>query len=204
MLVTEELVGGTYTGSDAPQLARSLALSDGGMFDNLGLEPVWQDNETVLVSDAGPSFKPNPGLGRIWNALRFAIILFEQATEVRKRWLIANFLTHQLDGTYWGIAGVADDYPVPTRPAYSRAFVRDFLAPVRIDLDVFSDGERAVLENHGYLMADTAVRSHTPQLASDPPAPRPPYPEWLDEAKAADALRESAKTKVFSRRWLGR
>src|SRR5439155_22847669 len=132
------------------------------------------------------------GLGRIWSALRFAIILLEQATDVRKRWLIANFITRQLDGTYWGIAGVADDYPVPTRPAYSRAFVGDFIAPVRIDLDVFSDGERAVLENHGYLMADTAVRSHTPLLATDPPEPRAPYPDWLDETKAAEALRESA------------
>jgi len=204
MLVTDQLVDGTYIGSDAAELARSLVLSDGGMFDNLGLEPVWQDNATVLVSDGGPSFRPNPGLGRIWNALRFAIILLEQATDVRKRWLIANFLTHQLDGTYWGIAGVADDYPVPTRAAYSRAFVRDFIAPVRIDLDVFSDGERAVLENHGYLMAETAVRSHTLQLAPDPPAPQPPYPDWLDEAKAAEALRESAKTKVFSRGRLGR
>jgi NTE family protein len=204
MVVTDRLSGGSYPGSDASTLARSLALSDGGMFDNLGLEPVWQDHATVLVSDAGPSFKPNPGLGRIWNALRFAIILLEQATEVRKRWLIANFLTHELDGTYWGVAGVADDYPVPTRPAYSRAFVRDFIAPVRIDLDVFSDGERSVLENHGYLMADTAVRSHTPQLAPDPPEPRAPYPDWLDETKAAEALRESAKTKVFSRERLRR
>ena len=199
MTVSDRLSGGAYSGADAAELGRSLALSDGGMYDNLGLEPVWRDHATVLVSDAGPSFKPNPGLGRIWNALRFAIILLEQATDVRKRWLIANFITRQLDGTYWGIAGVANDYPVLSQPAYSRGFVLDSIAPVRIDLDVFSDGERAVLENHGYLMAETAIRSHAAKLVHDGPEARPPFPEWIDEQKAADALRDSAKTKIFAR-----
>ncbi len=199
MTVRDALSGGTYEDDDAGALERSLALSDGGMFDNLGVEPVWQDHETVLVSDAGPSFKPDPGIGRIWNALRFAIILLEQATDVRKRWLISNFIAGQLEGAYWSIAGAADGYPLPSTPAYSKRFVRDFVAPIRIDLDVFSEGERAVLENHGYLMADTAVRSHVRDLAADRPEPRVPFPAWLDEEKAADALRDSAKTKLFSR-----
>jgi len=201
MTVTDRLSGGSYDADDAAKLTRALALSDGGMYDNLGVEPVWQDHAAVLVSDAGPSFKPNPGLGRIWNTLRFAIILLEQATDVRKRWLISNFVTGNLEGAYWGVAGTAEDYPAPSTPAYSKQFVRDFVAPIRIDLDVFSEGERAVLENHGYLMADTAIRSHARELAPDLPPPQVPFPEWLDEEKAADALRESAKTKVFARGW---
>ena len=199
MTVPDRLSGGTYTGADAAELLKTLALSDGGMYDNLGVEPVWQDHAAVLVSDAGPSFKPNPGLGRIWGSLRFAIILLEQATDVRKRWLIANFLTGQLDGTYWGVAGVAEDYPVPAPQSYSRSFVRESIAPIRIDLDVFSDGERAVLENHGYLMAETAIRSHATALAADGSLPAPPFPAWLDEAKAGEALRDSWQTKVFAR-----
>lgn len=204
MSVSDPLSGGSYDADDAAQLARTLALSDGGMYDNLGVEPVWQDHAAVLVSDAGPSFKPNPGIGRIWNTLRFAIILLEQATDVRKRWLISNFVTGNLEGAYWGVAGAAEDYPQPSTPAYSKAFVRDFIAPIRIDLDVFSEGERAVLENHGYLMADTAVRSHARELAPALPPSQAPFPDWLDEEKAADALRESAKTKVFARGWFRR
>jgi NTE family protein len=199
MSLPDTLSGGSYDGDDAAALAGTLALSDGGMFDNLGVEPVWQDHETVLVSDAGPTFKPDPGLGKIWSQLRFAIILLEQATEVRKRWLISNFLSGVLDGTYWSVAGAAEDYPSPSSPAYSQRFVRDFVAPIRIDLDAFSEGERAVLENHGYLMADTAVRSHAPQLMTGAPAAQPPFPEWMDEEKAAAALRESGKTKLFAR-----
>src|SRR5215213_333043 len=90
MRVTDSLTGGTYDDDDVEELKRTLALSDGGMYDNLGVEPVWRDHAAVLVSDAGPSFRPNPGLGRVWNSLRFAIILLEQATDVRKRWLLSN------------------------------------------------------------------------------------------------------------------
>jgi NTE family protein len=204
MSVRDALAGGTYEGDDAKTLERSIALSDGGMYDNLGVEPVWQDHATVLVSDAGPSFKPDPGIGKIWSLLRFAIILLEQATDVRKRWLIANFIGGQLDGSYWSIAGSADDYPVPSVPAYSREFVRDYIAPMRIDLDVFSEGERAVLENHGYLMAETAIRSHLGALGPQPAPVNVPFPEWMDERKAAEALRDSAKTKLFARGWFHR
>ncbi len=204
MSIHDPLSGGTYDGDDAKALARSLELSDGGMFDNLGLEPVWQDHATVLVSDAGPSFKPDPGMGRIWRSLRFVIILLEQATEVRKRWLISSFIGGQLEGAYWSIAGSADDYPVRSMPAYSKRFVRDFIAPIRIDLDVFSEGERAVLENHGYLMADTAIRSHLGRLGPQPAPLNVPFPAWMDESKAAQALRESATTKLFIRGWFHR
>jgi len=204
MSIRDALTGGTYDGDDAKALGRAIALSDGGMYDNLGVEPVWQDHATVLVSDAAPSFEPDPGMGRIWSLLRFAIILLEQATDVRKRWLISSFISGQLDGAYWSIAGSADDYPVPSTPAYSKRFVRDFVAPIRIDLDVFSEGERAVLENHGYLMAETAIRSHLGPLGPQPAPVNVPFPEWMDENKAAEALRESGKTKLFARGWFHR
>src|SRR5213593_1149029 len=42
-------------------------LSDGGDYDNLGFEPVWRDHEVMLVSDAGPSFKPDPHIGAFWS-----------------------------------------------------------------------------------------------------------------------------------------
>jgi NTE family protein len=204
MSVRDALSGGSYDGDDANALARAIALSDGGMYDNLGVEPVWQDHATVLVSDAGPSFKPDPGMGKIWSLIRFAVILLEQATEIRKRWLISNFIGRQLDGAYWSIAGSADDYPVRSTPAYSKRFVRDFIAPIRIDFDVFSEGERAVLENHGYLMAETAIRSHLGPLGPQPAPLNVPFPEWMVEDKAAEALHDSAKTKLFARGWFHR
>jgi NTE family protein len=139
MQIDDLLEGGTYAGADRATLLSHLALSDGGMFDNLGVEPVWQDHASVLVSDAGPSFKPDPGVGKIWSQLRFAIILLEQATDVRKRWLISNLIAGQLHGTYWGIASSPASYPQRPPVVYSDAFIAGSIAPIRIDLDVFSE-----------------------------------------------------------------
>jgi NTE family protein len=87
---------------------------------------------------------------------------------------------------------------------YSDELITGSIAPIRIDLDVFSEGELAVLENHGYLMAEIALRSHVPELASEAPPLHVPFPDWMDERKVADALRDSAKTKLFARGWFHR
>jgi NTE family protein len=196
-----ELAGGAYDEPDRDQLVREIDLSDGGMFDNLGLEPVWRDHETVLVSDAAPSFKPDPKIGWVWNALRQGVILLEQATDARKRWLVANFIEEKMTGAYWGIASRPASYELDSAPeAYTYPFIRDFIAPVRIDLDVFTPGEIAVLENHGYLMAEIAVHKHEAGLVSGSwPELSVPHPEWRDEARAGNALRSSGKTKIFFR-----
>ena len=44
-----------------------LILTDGGVYDNLGLETAWKRYDTILVSDGGghlqPEPRPPPGLG---------------------------------------------------------------------------------------------------------------------------------------------
>jgi NTE family protein len=196
-----ELRDGSYSEPNRDGLVREIDLSDGGMFDNLGLEPVWRDHQTVLVSDAAPSFKPDPDVGWLWSALRQGVILLEQATEVRKRWLVANFIDERMQGAYWGIASRPASYELEPEPeAYTYPLIRDFIAPIRIDLDVFSPGEIGVLENHGYLMAEIALHKHAEGLAKGPwPELSLPHPEWRDEVRAASALRESGKTRIFFR-----
>jgi NTE family protein len=197
----ERLARGTYGGPDRDELVRRIDLSDGGIYDNLGLEPVWRDHAVVLVSDAAPAFKPEPRVGWLWRALRYGVTLLEQATDVRKRWLIASYVRGELDGAYWGIASRPASYDHEPPPgAYSEPLIRDFIAPVRIDLDVFSEGEIAVLENHGYLMAEVALRRHAAQLvAGERPPAEPPHPGWMHEEGAARALAGSAKTHMFFR-----
>ena len=52
----------------------SLELTDGGIYDNLGLEPVWRDHAVVLVSDAAPSFTPDPEMAAaVWSNLRYVV-----------------------------------------------------------------------------------------------------------------------------------
>jgi NTE family protein len=195
---------GEYKEKDRDELVREIDLSDGGMFDNLGLEPVWEDHAIVLVSDAAPSFKPEPQVGWLWSALRQGVILLEQATEVRKRWLISNFLADKLRGAYWGIASKPSSYRLEANhTAYSEELIRDYIAPIRIDLDVFSMGEIAVLENHGYLMAEIALQRHVKDLHEGPwPEAVAPHEDWLGKdktAKVKEALAGSDKTHMFIR-----
>jgi NTE family protein len=176
-------------------------LSDGGVYDNLGLEPVWRDHAVVLVSTGAPSFPPKPRLGPLWASLRYSVTLLEQATDVRKRWLIAGFIAGELDGAYWGIDSKPTNYEYddPAAPGYSDSVITDVISQIRIDLDVFSDAEIAVLENHGYLMAEIAVQRHARELVAEDAALAVPHPDWLDEAKVRNALRDSHKTKLFAR-----
>jgi NTE family protein len=197
----EQLRGGTYAGSDRERLVRSIDLADGGVYDNLGIEPVWRDHKVVLVSDAAPSLSVDPPMRAVWRALRYAVTLLEQATEVRKRWLLANFIRGDMAGAYWSVASKPSHFELePAAPGYTDDFVERFISQVRIDLDVFSEGEIAVLENHGYLIAETAIRRHAPELAAQPQPLDIPHPSWLDEERASAALADSSRTRFFSRR----
>ena len=197
----EALRDGGYEGPDRERLLRSIDLADGGVYDNLGLEPVWKDHAVVLVSDAAPSLSVDPPMRAVWRAMRYAVTLLEQATEVRKRWLISNFVRGDLEGAYWSVNSKPSHYELdPPAPAYPDELVERFISQVRIDLDVFSEGEIAVLENHGYLMAETAVRRHAGQLVRKRAELEIPHPEWMDEARARQALADSATTRLFSRR----
>jgi NTE family protein len=73
------------------------------------------------------------------------------------------------------------------------------IGTIRTDLDAFSDAEIAVLENHGYQLADIAVQTHVPNLVSQNSPPRPPHPDWIDEAKVRAALEDSSKTFILGR-----
>ncbi len=76
------------------------------------------------------------------------------------------------DGFGWEIEAAA--HP----PGYDAALVREVIVAVRTDLDAFGDAEQAVLENHGYLLADAAVREHGGAETSwiEPLPPEPPHP----------------------------
>jgi NTE family protein len=197
----EALRDGGYEGPDRERLLRSIDLADGGVYDNPGLEPVWKDHAVVLVSDAAPSLSVDPPMRAVWRAMRYAVTLLEQATEVRKRWLISSFVRGDLEGAFWSVNSKPSHYELrQSVPAYSDELVELFISQVRIDLDVFSEGEIAVLENHGYLMAETAVRRHAEQLVRERAELEIPHPEWMDEARARRALADSATTRFFSRR----
>ena len=82
---------------------KGMTFSDGGVYDNLGLEPVWKDHEFVIASDGGGLFSTGGDNGFAWEIGRFISIPENQALALRKRWLISNFISGQIKGTYWGL-----------------------------------------------------------------------------------------------------
>ncbi len=188
-----------------------LRLSDGGVYDNMGIEPVWASSPDstgrhgwVLVSDAGGLFSAAPDEGLPSRVRRYQAIQEYQARSLRKRWLIDSFQRKDVHGAYWGIGSARARY-VPGDPqGYSKALAHQVIARIRTDLDVFSEEEIAILENHGYLLADVAVRTHCASLVS-PAAPplEVPWPKWLpsggDEGPVLEALAESSKSRVLGR-----
>jgi Patatin-like phospholipase len=90
-------------------------------------------------------------------------------------------------GLRWAIEDSVD-------PGYDQALVADVIATVRTDLDAFGEAERAVLENHGYLLADAAVRAARPGgTAIEPLPPEPPHPHWMNERRVREALAASSR-----------
>ena len=97
-------------------------------------------------------------------------------------------------GLHWEIGTTAS-------PAgYDAALVGDVIAAVRTDLDAFGVAEQAVLENHGYLLADAAVRGGAVGISGiEPLPPEPPHPYWMDEERARSALAASSQQTRLGR-----
>ncbi|MDP9368296.1 MAG: patatin-like phospholipase family protein [Chloroflexota bacterium] len=198
-LEPSRFTGGSYRGPDRDALVAAIRLSDGGVYDNAGLEPVWKDHRVVLVSDGGKVLEDEADRGLLWRLNRYTMILESQSRRLRKRWLISGFLNGTLRGTYWGIGSATSHYNPPT-PGYSNQIVNDIISEVRTDLDAFSTAEIAVLENHGYLMADAAIQRHLPDLITAPAAALTiPHPAWMDEDRVRQALAQSHKRTALGR-----
>ena len=189
-------------GDERNARVKGLRLSDGGLYDDMGLEPVWKSHAVILVSDGGSTFDAGADAGLLWRLNRYVEVIGRQSGAQRKRWLISNFVEGVLRGTYWGIGTDIDNYEIGA-VGYPLGLVKRLIAEIRTDLDRFEEGEGAILENHGYLLADAAVRRHAGFLAAEPrPDPVPPYERWMDSAIAEAALAESSKRKFpFGRGW---
>ena len=200
-LSAEELTKGGYDKTNRAELLREIGLSDGGVYDNMGLEPVWEKAMTVLVSDGGAVWQAEKDGGLLRRLNRYAAVAGRQGGALRKRLLMANFKQEVMTGTYWGLGSVGAHYPEHDDRCFNEELIDEVLSQVRTDLDAFSPAEQGALENHGYLLADAAARSHLDPalLTSNPPAADPPCPEWLDETKVAKGLSMSHRRRILGR-----
>jgi NTE family protein len=162
---------------------KRLLLTDGGVYDNLGLETVWNRCRTVLVSDAGAPFGIGPSVNTdsFRQTLRAMDIATDQSRGLRKRALIDDFKRGERKGTYWGIDTTIGDYGLADALPCKDTSVHP-LAKLRTRLDAFDDIEQGQLINWGYALCDAAIRTHALEVITRVPPPSWPCPnQRLDQ-----------------------
>ena len=175
--VTSEGPSRQNTPLHCPPYTTRVVLSDGGVYDNLGLEPL-KGCATVFVSDGGARLTPIPRPRAFWffQLLRVQGVQDNQTRALRKRHLIEEYklaLTNplHLSGAYWGIGTEISGYRVPTLPCPDDRI--HALATVSTRLWPGSLREQKQLVNWGYAVCDATLREHGEQ--SEPPASAFPY-----------------------------
>lgn len=163
---------------------KKLRLTDGGAYDNMGLEPIWDDDyDHVLVSDAGAPYTEPDHVKTDWLSLLNSAfeIATDQSRGLRKRWLIERFKRRPgeegcLRGTYWGIAGDVADYELPQAMAVNASKTMK-MRHIATRLAPFEKGVDAQLINWGYAITDTALRKWCGNLIAVNTAPSWPNPD---------------------------
>ena len=166
---------GTGTDLEFEPYTSHMILTDGGVYDNLGLETVWKEYDTILVSDAGGKLdaQTKPKTNWIFHALRVLNLIDSQVRSLRKRQVIDSYTNKTRKGTYWGIRtnianyGLANALPCPEKQTLQ-------LADIATRLKRLSSLDQERLINWGYAVCDAAMRKHV-----DPTLPTPvgfPYP----------------------------
>lgn len=159
----------------SPQYTKAPILTDGGVYDNMGIETAWKRYRRILISDAGGKTAPQPDPATDWprHTIRVTDLIDNQVRSLRKREVIGSFgKTHQ--GAYWSVRSdmkkyaVDDPLPCPVEKTMKLAAV-----PTRLE-----DVEAIIQErliNWGFAITDAAMRRH---VDSTLVAPKEfPYPK---------------------------
>jgi NTE family protein len=158
-----------------------VVLTDGGVYDNLGLETVWKSYQTVLVSDGGGRIEPEEEPKSDWaqHSYRVLNLIDSQVRALRKRQVIDSFKAKPGEavhrkGAYWGVRTDIADYQLADALAapHDRTLP---LAELPTRLKRLDDALQERLINWGYAVCDAALRKHV-----NAALPRPagfPYPQ---------------------------
>jgi NTE family protein len=150
-------------------------LTDGGVYDNLGLETAWKRYKTILISDGGGHVGGQPDVKRDWirQPLRVLGVIDSQVRALRKRQALDGFQRGYRHGTYWGIRSHIADYGLPDAlpcPAdKTLALARTATRLKKMDGEL---QERLI--NWGYAVCDAGMRRWVdPSIAAPAGFPYP-------------------------------
>jgi NTE family protein len=149
-------------------------LTDGGVYDNMGLETAWKRCKTILVSDAGGRMQPEEDPHANWaqHSLRINSLIDNQVRSLRKRQVVSAFRAGVRKGAYWGMWTKPSEYSAASQLSLPDASA-EALARTPTRLKAMPDKLQEQLINFGYGMAERALRSYFDPNAFA--APRFPY-----------------------------
>ena len=160
---------------NAGRFLKRALLADGGIYDNMGLEPIWKRYHTLLVSNSGSAFEEEKH-PEDWARLMLRIIgmMHRQAENNRQRPLMLLAKLGERRVAYWPLRNRNTNYPKPS-PVIPSA--DDIARAQDEDVRLKSLGPKAFARvvNHGYAMCDSATRSHL-DLGGAPATSKLPYP----------------------------
>lgn len=190
-----------------------IALTDGGVYDNLGVEVVWKKSilpgETeqlnvpkfLIVSDAGyPAqfrFRPSgiPGISEALLLYRADDIAREQVSALRQRELVRDFANpgSKRKGLLVALKSNLGKIPNGQGELYSSKVGQQFRIPdklvdsiqrIRTHLDRFTPVECDALMYHAYTMTDAFLWAHRETCPEEYRVPSEPNPTWKIEFTA--------------------
>lgn len=152
-------------------------LTDGGVYDNLGLETAWKEYDTILVSDGGGKMSAEAEPKTDWarHSKRILDLIDNQVRSLRKRQVINSYISGVRKGTYWGIRTDIKNYELADAlPCDFKKTTR--LADISTRLQRLEDAEQELLINWGYAVCDAALRAHLDASLKAPAVKDMPYP----------------------------
>ena len=158
-----------------PGFRDEIKLSDGGVYDNMGLETAWKRYKTILVSDAGGHVEEDPDPDSDWlrQTARVLKLVDNQVRSLRKRQVIESFGVDKT-GMYVGIRSEVASFPVSVLGADPEKTIE--LADLGTRLYALRKEEQERLINWGYVVCDAGLRSHVSDEAELNGATPLPYP----------------------------
>lgn len=182
---------GSYDGPNRPSLLSHLNLSDGGVYDNLGIEPVDRGYETIIISDGGSPFAYVRKSGPFGRILRYNSVIMRQVGALRKRIFFTGINRKLYSGAYVQIGSKEKPRGLGFL-GYVTDEARERIASIRTDLDRFDEAEAKILENHGYFEMHNRITTKLKDLIKNPAYnPKTPHPDWEDEKLVVGALSSS-------------
>ena len=148
-----------------PRFREKVYLTDGAVYDHLGLEVAWTRHQTLLVSDGGAETakQAEPSTNWVMQSARVLEVIDHQLRQLRRRQVIDAFTTGQKRGAYWSIRSRTESYELPDALSLSVSRAEE-LSQVPTRYAALEAGTQERLINWGYAICDTAMRKHMPDV----------------------------------------